>query len=74
MAYLGAQVHLQADDDVDRIAAENLSEERVPALLEVGQEDRVINVAKGVRVAPPDVDRMLEYGGHVLAPSLALVH
>jgi hypothetical protein len=68
VADLRAQVHLEPGHHVAGIDAEHLRVERVPALLEVGQEDGVIDVALGVGVTPPDPDQVLERRGHVLAP------
>src|SRR5215472_3251297 len=65
VAHLGAQVNLQPDDDVVRVA-EHLCVERVPALLEVGQEHHVVDVAHRVRVSPPDVDLAFDDRAHTV--------
>src|SRR5436190_4236657 len=64
VADLRPQINFKPDDHIDRVAGEGLREEGVPALLEVGQEHRVIDVTQGVHVTPPDVDLMLEHRAH----------
>src|SRR5262249_7608248 len=65
VAHLGAQVDFQPDDHVAGVVAQGLDVEGIPALLEVGQEHRVIDVTQGVDVTPPHLDRLLEYRGHM---------
>ena len=72
VADLRAEVHLDPGHHVIGLAAEGLHEERVPALLEIGQEHRVVDVPQGVRVPPPDIDRMLEYRVHLLHSTVLL--
>jgi hypothetical protein len=69
VANLRAQVHFEPDNYVAGVAAEDLRVERIPALLQVGQEDGVIDVALGVRITPPDPDKVLKHRGHMLAPN-----
>jgi hypothetical protein len=78
---LGAEVDLEPGNDVVRVAAEYLHVERVPALLEVGQEHDVIDMTERVGVSPPDIDRTLEHGDVLLVhgrlevgPDNAAVH
>jgi hypothetical protein len=72
VADLRAQVDFEPDDHVTGVAAQRLRVKRIPALLEVREEDGVIDVSLGVRVTPPDVDQALEHRGHVHAPLAAL--
>src|SRR6202042_3209387 len=64
---LRAQVHLDPDHHVVRIT-QDLQVKRVPALLEVGQEDGVVDVAQRVAVTPSDPHHPLEHRAHPLAP------
>src|SRR5271156_3747488 len=57
----GAQVYFDPGHHVVGLAVEGLRVERVPALLEVGEEDGVVDVSQGVRVAPPDRYLALEH-------------
>lgn len=67
-ARAAANGHLTMATHVAGIAEKSLREEGIPALFEVGEEDRVVDVTQCVRVTPPDLDRMLEYRAHALAP------
>ena len=49
---LAAEAHRAAPDDVLLAADAVLLQERVPSLLEVGEHDRVVDVAEPVEVAP----------------------
>lgn len=65
---LRSQVHLNPHHDIVWLAAENLRVKSIAALLEVSQEHRVVDVTERVCVPPPDINRMLKYRGHELAP------
>src|SRR5580693_2005859 len=60
---LGAQVYLDPGYHIAGIGPDDVLEERVPGLLEVGEEHGVVDVSLAVRVTPPDRDQALKHRG-----------
>jgi hypothetical protein len=65
---LRSQVHLNPHHDIVWLATEDLRVKRVSAFFEVSQEHRMVDVTERVCVPPSDINRMLKYRGHELAP------